>query len=82
LVIFLESDLTARFSEAFPSEGFLETILLRGRAGGGVAGVFLLVLLVPAGGAETFFFGALSPADGLVGSTLLGVAILGAFLDG
>ena len=82
LVIFLESDLAALFSEAFPSDGFLDTILLRGGAGGGVSGFLLPVLPVVAGAGCPFFFGALSPAAGLAGSALLGVAILGAFLGG
>ena len=82
-MIFLESDLGALlFPEAFPSEGFLETILLRGGAGGGVTGFLLPDLLVPEGADVPFFFGALSLAAGLAGSALLGVAILGAFLGG
>lgn len=82
-MIFLESDLGALlFPEAFPSEGFLETILLRGGAGGGVPGFLLPDLLVPEGADVPFFFGALSLAAGLAGSALLGVAILGAFLGG
>jgi hypothetical protein len=81
-VIFLASDFEELFSEALPSEGFFDTILLRGGAGGGVPGVFLPVLPVTAGATVPFFFGALSVAAGLAGSALLGVAILGAFLGG
>ena len=60
----------------------METILLRGRAGGGVSGFLLPVLPVAAGAGGPFFFAALSPAANLAGSALLGVVTLEAFLGG